>query len=97
MGNLIYYEDRRRTRVAIPADLCHQYGLEPGDKVVLEATPDGIVLRPLEEVRAFSADIQPAGGLLSEESLRDRREDAERKHRGRGNAGCLGPNCLPSR
>ena len=86
MGSVIHTKIGEGRRVAIPADLCHQYGLEPGDKVVLEATADGIVLRPLEavirEVRAFFADIQPAGGLLSEELIRDRREEAERERRG---------------
>lgn len=73
-------------RIAIPAELCHQFGLEPGDPVVLEASGDGIVLRPLEtviqEVRAFFADTGPADGLMSDELIRERREEAKRETNG---------------
>lgn len=64
-------------RVAIPADLCQKYGLEPGDPVVLESSETGIVVRPLEavirDVQAFFADVRPKEGFLSDELIRDRR------------------------
>ena len=57
-----------------------------GDPVVLEPSESGIVLRPLStvvrEVQAFFAGAAPAGVLLSEELLRDRREEARREGRG---------------
>ncbi len=74
-------------RVAIPADLCREYGLQPGTLVVLEPSPSGIVVRPLKavtrEVQAFFADAAPSDVLLSEELSRDRRAEAARdKKRG---------------
>jgi len=73
-------------RVAIPAEMCQEYGLEPGTPVVLEPSGSGIVLRPLDavirEVQAFFADVAPADVLLSEELSRDRREEAARENRG---------------
>lgn len=85
MINVIHTKLGEGRRVAIPVDLCHQYGLEPGDPVVLEASASGIVLRPLDaviqDVRAFFADIQPKDGLLSEELIRDRRAEADRERR----------------
>ena len=73
-------------RVAIPAEMCQEYGLEPGSPVVLEPSAAGIVLRPLDavvrEVQAFFADAAPSDVLLSEELSRDRRAEAAREDRG---------------
>jgi len=73
-------------RVAIPAGFCQRYGLHPGDPVVLEPTDSGIVVRPLDavirEVQAFFADAAPSDVVLSDELLRDRREEAAREDRG---------------
>jgi bifunctional DNA-binding transcriptional regulator/antitoxin component of YhaV-PrlF toxin-antitoxin module len=73
-------------RVAIPAELCHQYGIEPGDPVVLEPTESGIVRRPLHavirDVQAYFADIAPPGVSLSHELLAERRQEAERETHG---------------
>jgi bifunctional DNA-binding transcriptional regulator/antitoxin component of YhaV-PrlF toxin-antitoxin module len=73
-------------RVAIPSEMCHEYGLEPGTPVVLESTESGIVLRPLDdvvrEVQEFFADAAPADVLLSEELTRDRHAEATREERG---------------
>jgi bifunctional DNA-binding transcriptional regulator/antitoxin component of YhaV-PrlF toxin-antitoxin module len=74
-------------RVAIPADLCQKYGLQPGKPIVLEPSLSGIVVRRLEtvirEVQAFFADAAPPDVLLSEELIRDRRAEAARdKKRG---------------
>lgn len=86
MANVIHTKLGEGRRVAIPAELCQRYGIEPGDPVVLEPTDSGIVMRPLEvvirEVQAYFADLAPADVKLSEELLRDRREEAERENRG---------------
>jgi bifunctional DNA-binding transcriptional regulator/antitoxin component of YhaV-PrlF toxin-antitoxin module len=73
-------------RVAIPADLCQQYGLHPGDPVVLEPSEAGIVVRPLEavirDVQAYFAGVKAKdGSLLSDELIHDRREEAGREAR----------------
>jgi bifunctional DNA-binding transcriptional regulator/antitoxin component of YhaV-PrlF toxin-antitoxin module len=85
MVHVIHTKMGEGRRVAIPAELCQKYGLQPGTPVVLEASPSGIVVRPLEtvitEVQAFFADAAPPEVLLSEELSRDRRAEAARdKH-----------------
>jgi bifunctional DNA-binding transcriptional regulator/antitoxin component of YhaV-PrlF toxin-antitoxin module len=73
-------------RIAIPAEMCHRYSLEPGTPVVLEESDSGIVLRPLDEVvrevQAFFASAAPADVVLSEELIKDRRAEAAREDRG---------------
>ena len=70
-------------RVAIPAELCQEYGLKPGTPLVLETTDTGIVIRPLEavirDVQAFFADAAPNDVVLSEELLKDRRAEVLRE------------------
>lgn len=71
-------------RIAIPAELCNRYGLRPGDPVVLESSDAGIMVRPLDsvirEVQAIFARIAPkGGGYLSDELIRERREEAARE------------------
>jgi bifunctional DNA-binding transcriptional regulator/antitoxin component of YhaV-PrlF toxin-antitoxin module len=86
MANVIHTKLSEGRRVAIPADLCQRYGIEPGDPVVLEPSDSGIVMRRLDavirEVQAYFADVAPPGVSLSEELLRDRREEAQRENRG---------------
>ena len=86
MGNIIHTKLGEGRRVAIPAEICQQYGIEPGDPVVLEPTDTGIVMRPLDtvirEVQAYFAGAAPADVRLSDELLRDRREEAKREDRG---------------
>ena len=86
MVNVIHTKLGEGRRVAIPAELCHPYGIEPGDPVVLEPSEAGIVVRPLDavirEVQAYFADLTPTDVTLSEELLRDRREEAKREERG---------------
>jgi bifunctional DNA-binding transcriptional regulator/antitoxin component of YhaV-PrlF toxin-antitoxin module len=85
MNHVIHTKMGEGRRVAIPAEMCQEYGLEPGRPVVLEGSESGIVLRPLDgvirEVQAFFADAAPAGVVLSEELIRDRRTEAEREKR----------------
>ncbi len=86
MNYVIHTKMGEGRRVAIPAELCQRYGLEPGAPVVLEPADGGIVLRPLDEVirevQAFFADAAPHDVNLSEELRRDRRAEAARDERG---------------
>jgi bifunctional DNA-binding transcriptional regulator/antitoxin component of YhaV-PrlF toxin-antitoxin module len=86
MENVIHTKLGEGRRVAIPAELCERYGIEPGDPVVLEPSASGIVMRPLDavirEVQAYFVDAAPPGVSLSEELLRDSRKEAERESRG---------------
>ena len=86
MVNVIHTKLSEGRRVAIPADLCQQYGIAPGDALVLEPSATGIIMRPLDavirEVQAYFAEAAPASMSLSEELLRDRRAEAEREIRG---------------
>ena len=85
MVQVIHTKMGEGRRVAIPAEMCHQYGLEPGAPVVLEASGTGIVLRPLDdvvrEVQAYFAAAAPADVALSEELIQDRRAEAARDER----------------
>jgi hypothetical protein len=55
--------------------------MQTGDLVVLEPSDTGITLRPLDEVirevQAFFANAAPADVKLSDELLRDRRQEAD--------------------
>lgn len=86
MDSVIHTKIGQGRRVAIPADLCEQYGIEPGDAVVLEGTDNGIFVRPLkaviQEVQSFFADAAPTGVLLSEELSADRRREAIQEEHG---------------
>jgi AbrB family looped-hinge helix DNA binding protein len=83
INHVIHTKIGEGRRVAIPAEMCQQYGLEPGDPVVLEPAESGIVVRPLDvvirEVQAFFADAAPPDVVLSEELIRDRRAEAARE------------------
>jgi AbrB family looped-hinge helix DNA binding protein len=85
MNQVIHTKIGEGRRVAIPAEWCHEYGLKPGDAIVLESSEAGIVVRPLNavvrEVQAFFADAAPPDVLLSEELIKDRREEAAREDR----------------
>ncbi|MCI0459645.1 MAG: AbrB/MazE/SpoVT family DNA-binding domain-containing protein [Gemmataceae bacterium] len=83
MSDVIHTKLGEGRRVVIPAELCQRYGLEPGDPVVLESSDAGITVRPLDEVirevQGYFAGVAPASVVLSEELLRDRREEAARE------------------
>jgi bifunctional DNA-binding transcriptional regulator/antitoxin component of YhaV-PrlF toxin-antitoxin module len=72
-------------RVAIPADLCQRYGIQPGDPLVLEASDHAMILRPLDEVlrevQAYFRDAAPPAAVVSDELIRERREEAKREGR----------------
>ena len=86
MHNVIHTKLSEGRRVAIPAELCQRYGLHPGDSLVLEPSDGGIVVRPLDsiirEVQAYFAGAAPADVSLSEELMRERREEANKEGRG---------------
>ena len=86
MNQVIHTKMNAGRRVAIPAEMCKEYGLKPGGPIVLESSDAGIVVRPLDvvfrEVQAFFADAAPADVILSEELSRDRKAEAARDKRG---------------
>jgi bifunctional DNA-binding transcriptional regulator/antitoxin component of YhaV-PrlF toxin-antitoxin module len=86
MNHVIHTKMGEGRRLAIPAELCQQYGLQPGDPVVLEPSATGIVVRPLHEVirevQNFFAEAAPANVVLSEELSKDRKAEAKREKRG---------------
>jgi len=70
-------------KIALPADIRRRFGIEPGTRLELEETADGIVLRPVSEDPA-----QTAYGMLAhlpsltEALLEDRRWECEREEAG---------------
>ena len=83
MSNVIHAKMGEGWRIAIPAELCRRYGIEPGAPLVLEPSDAGIVVRPLNdvirEVQAFFADAAPPDVVLSDGLSRDRRVEAKRE------------------
>jgi AbrB family looped-hinge helix DNA binding protein len=69
-------------RVVIPAELRKEFGLEEGADVVFSRDERGIRITPLREAirqaQAYFSSLAP-GVSLSEELLRDRREEAQRE------------------
>lgn len=72
-------------RVVIPSSLRRELNIKPGDTLVLESDGDSLLVRGyeqvLKEVQAAFADVAPPEALLSEELLRDRRDEANRESR----------------
>ena len=70
-------------RLVIPAELRRELALQPGDSVVLEVTDGELRVRSLrctvEQARAVVRHYLPTGISLSEELIRDRREEAARE------------------
>jgi AbrB family looped-hinge helix DNA binding protein len=82
MSHIIHTKLGEGRRVVIPAELCEDLGLSPGDALVLESSETRIVVRPFDavvrEVQAFFADAAQPDVLLSDELIRDRRAEAAR-------------------
>lgn len=78
-------------RVAIPAAMCHDLGLRPGDPVTIEAGAGGIRVVPFDrlirEVQAAFADCRVDGVNASDELVADRRAEAARESAGGGGRG----------
>ena len=70
-------------RLVIPAELRRELALQPGDSVVLDVADGVLRVRPLrravEQARGLLRQYLPAGISLSEELIRDRREEAARE------------------
>lgn len=85
MTHVIHTKVGQGRRLAIPAELCHEYGLEPGTPVVLEASESGIMVRPLatviREVQDYFLKAIPPEVVLSEELIQERRAEAAREDR----------------
>lgn len=82
MTDTIHTKLTEGRRVAIPAVICQELGLRPGDPLVLEVANRAIILRSLDdvvrEVQAYFADVAPPNVVLSDELSRDRRAEAAR-------------------
>ena len=69
-------------RVVIPAELRKQFGLEEGADVVISKDAHGIRITPLAEAirqaQDYFAGLAPPEVSLSDELLRDRRDEAAR-------------------
>jgi len=60
--------------ITIPARLCEAYGIKPNDKLLVEPTGNGLLLRPVgderielyseDRIAEFSSDEQALGRLL---------------------------------
>jgi bifunctional DNA-binding transcriptional regulator/antitoxin component of YhaV-PrlF toxin-antitoxin module len=85
MNDVVHVKLGEGRRVAIPAELCQRYGIQPGDQLVLEGYEHVMALRPLgevvREVQAFFKDAAPADTCLSEQLVQDRRDEAKREER----------------
>jgi AbrB family looped-hinge helix DNA binding protein len=73
-------------RVVIPAELRKEFGMEEGEEVVFSKDEHGIRIITLREAirqaQDYFCSLAPPGVSLSDELLRDRREEAEREDRG---------------
>ena len=67
-------------RPVIPAERRRELALQPGDSVVLDVVDGALRVRPLrravEQARGLLRQYLPTGISLSEEVIRDRREEA---------------------
>jgi len=72
-------------RVAIPADVCQQLGLHPGDPLTIEIRDDGLHLityaQIVREVQKAFAPYKKPGESVVDELIRERREEAARENR----------------
>jgi AbrB family looped-hinge helix DNA binding protein len=73
-------------RVVIPAELRKEFGIEEGEDVVFSKDEHGIRIITLREAirqaQDYFGSLVPPGVSLSDELLRDRREEAAREDRG---------------
>lgn len=69
-------------RVVIPVELRKQLGIQTGDEVILEADERGIHiytrLQALREAQDYFCSLAPADLIMSDELIRQRREEVER-------------------
>lgn len=63
MTHVNYTKLSEGRRVAIPAELCQRYGLQPGAPVVLEPAEGGIVIRPLEARSSVRSNLSSLASI----------------------------------
>lgn len=73
-------------QIVVPVEVRKRHGWEPGTKIVIEETDDGLVLRTIDElIKATRGMFKNTGGKsMTEELLEDRAEDLrieERQYR----------------
>ena len=72
-------------RVAIPAEVCEEFGLQPGAPLAIKVHEDSLQLVPYEqiirEVQAAFAPYKQPGVSVVDELIRERREEAARENR----------------
>lgn len=70
-------------RIVLPADVRLRQHIQAGDRIVIVDGQDGLQVKTqdqaIREAQAVFAQLAPPGALLSEELLRDRRQEAERE------------------
>jgi AbrB family looped-hinge helix DNA binding protein len=70
-------------RILLPAELRHRHGIHQGDEVVAEEDESGIRITTLQEAirqaQDYFARLAPPDRRLSEELLRERRDEAARE------------------
>jgi AbrB family looped-hinge helix DNA binding protein len=69
-------------RIALPAEARQRNGIAEGDAVIITEGAEGLHIKTrhkvLADAQAYFARLAPASVSLSEESLKDRRSEAER-------------------
>lgn len=70
-------------RVVLPSAFRHRTGIEQGTEIVAEDDGHGILIKTyaqvLRDVQEFFQGIAPPGVCLSEELIRERRQEAARE------------------
>jgi AbrB family looped-hinge helix DNA binding protein len=70
-------------RIVLPADVRSRQHIHRGDQVVIIETGDGLQVRThdqaVREARAVFAGLAPPDVVLSDELIRERRQEAERE------------------
>lgn len=68
-------------RIVLPVDLRLRQHIHTGDQVIIIESSDGLKVKTQEqtirEARSFFTQLAPAGVLLSEKLIDDRREEAK--------------------
>jgi AbrB family looped-hinge helix DNA binding protein len=83
MDDVYYTKLGEGRRVAIPAEVCEQLGLQPGDPLAIKVQDHSLQLVPYEQIirevqEAFAPYRQP-GVSAVDELIRERRREAARE------------------
>jgi AbrB family looped-hinge helix DNA binding protein len=83
MTHVIHTKLGKGRRVVIPAEACQQFGIEPGDSIVVSVEDEQIVVKPLKQVikdvQAFFSQFRQGDTTWTDELIQDRREEAARE------------------